>query len=66
MTTLAADYPKEQARLRELIEAYREIGPAGAFGLYAIERVLARADTASAGHDTVALIRCLSEMRECQ
>lgn len=65
MTTLADKYPKEQARLRELLEAYKEI-PAGAFGYASIKRVLERADIASATHDTVEMLRCLQEMEECQ
>lgn len=65
MATLAEDYPKQQARLRELIEQYRAIGPAGNFGRVMIEQVLQRADKAAAEHDTVAMIRSFAEMKGC-
>ena len=32
MASLAEEYPKEQARLRELSQAYSEIGLPGAYG----------------------------------
>lgn len=66
MSTLADEYPKEQERLRELIQQYKEIGPAGAFGLAAISDVLRRADIASASQNTVAMIRCFQEMKSCK
>lgn len=65
-TTLADAYPQEQARLRELLDAYREIGPAGAFGHAAISDVLRRADEAAAQQDVVAMLRVFQEMKECQ
>lgn len=64
--TLAEMYPIEQERLRELIDAYRDIGPAGAYGLHIIRQVLARADKAAAEHDTVAMLRAYKEMKDCQ
>lgn len=64
--TFPEEYAAEQARLRELIEVYREIGPAGSFGASAITAVLNAANKAAAEHDTVAMIRCLVEMRECE
>lgn len=64
--TLAEAFPLEQARLRELIDAYRDIGPAGAFGLAMIRQTLARADAAVASHDTVAMLRAYEEMKGCE
>ena len=32
MESLGEKYPKEQARLRELLGRYKEIGPSGSFG----------------------------------
>lgn len=63
---LAEAYPKEQARLRELIEQYRAIGPAGTFGLAVIQDVLTRSEKAAAEQDTVTMIRCYQEMQECK
>jgi hypothetical protein len=64
--TLAEAFPLEQARLRELCDAYRDIGPAGAFGLAMIRLTLKRADEAAASHDTVAMLRSYEEMKDCQ
>ena len=66
MSSLGEEYPKEQERLRGLIEQYKEIGPAGAFGLMAIRSVLRRADIAAASQDTIEMIRCYNEMKGCQ
>ncbi len=66
MTSLGDEYPKEQARLRGLLEQYREIGPAGAFGHMMISQVLARADQAAVSGDVVAMIASFKEMKECK
>lgn len=66
METLGDAYPKEQARLRRLIEAYRKIGPAGTFGRMMIEDTLRRADEAAISGDLVAMIRLYKEMQDCQ
>jgi len=64
--TLAEVFPLEQARLRELIDAYRDIGPAGAFGLAMIRQTLSRADVAMASGDVAAMLRAYEEMRGCE
>jgi len=64
MTSLADEYPKEQARVRKVLGHYKEIGPAGVFGATMIEDLLRRADKASAEQDTVEMIRCFKEMQE--
>jgi hypothetical protein len=56
MSNLAEEYPKEQARLRALLEQYTAIGPAGAFGHAMISQVLARADRAAVRSDLPAMI----------
>ena len=66
MASLAEEYPKEQARLRELSQAYSEIGPPGAYGKAAIDSVLNRAEAAAASHDTVAMIYAYREMEGCE
>ncbi len=66
METLGDAYPKEQARLRELIAEYTAIGPAGTFGRMIIEDVLKRADKAAIEGDLVAMVRVFKEMKECQ
>jgi len=64
--SLAEQYPEEQARCRELLAWYKEIGPAGAFGAAAIEQVLNEAEAAAARHDTVAMIRAFKRMQGCE
>ena len=66
MSNLAEGYPKEQARCRELLEAYKSIGTAGAFAHMIISDVLRRADKAAAEQDLAAMIRVYKEMKECQ
>lgn len=61
--TLAEALPLEQARCRELLVAYKEIGPAGAFGAVVIEEALRQADVASASGDVVAMIRSYQELK---
>ena len=62
--TLGDALPKEQARVREILGAYREIGPAGAFGAALIEHALRRADMAVMSGDVAAMIRSYNELRE--
>ena len=64
--TLADAYPREQARLRDLLTIYRDLGPIGAFGYAAISDVASRADKAAAEGDTIAMIGLLQEMRGCE
>lgn len=64
MTSLAEEYPKQQARLRELLEQYETIGQAGLFARAMIKVALNRADRAAAEQDTVAMIKCFQEMKE--
>jgi len=63
LRTIGDDFPKEQARLRELLVGYREIGPVGRFGAMLIEEVLKRADHAVMAGDVVAMIRLYKEMQ---
>lgn len=64
--TLAEAYPREQARVREVLGYYKEIGPAGTFGAAMIENVLQRADQAAAEQDLAAMLRSYREMQEIE
>ena len=64
MTSLGEEYPKEQARCRELLTQYQEIGPPGRFGALMIEDMLCRADEAAISGDVIAMIRLYEEMKE--
>lgn len=66
MSSLAEQYPKEQARLRELLKLYREIGAPGMFGAAMIERTLAEADEAIASGDLTSMIIAFQKMKECE
>lgn len=60
---LAEALPKEQARVRELIEMYREIGPAGAFARMMMEHSLRAADKAASEGDVVAMLRAYEDLK---
>lgn len=63
MTSLAEEYPKQQARCRELLKGYYEIGSVGAFGAAVIEHILREADRAIANQDVVAMLRSFENMK---
>ena len=65
MTTLGDEFPKEQARCRELLKECYKIGPAGTFAAFMLEQLLRQADKASIEGDTVAMIQLYQEMKEC-
>lgn len=60
--SLAEALPEQQARCRELLNIYREIGPAGQFGAMVIEAALQRADRAAARQDVVAMLAAYKEL----
>jgi hypothetical protein len=64
--TVGEDFPRQQARVRRLLEAYREIGPAGQFGMAMIEADLREADEAQASGDIVRILRAYQALKECK
>lgn len=62
MTSVGADFPVQQARVRKLMVEYREIGPAGAFALAMMEQALAAADAAMASGDIVAILGAYTDL----
>lgn len=67
MASVGEDFPREQARLRQLIQDYRELpGGVGRLGALMIEQTLQEADQAHASGDIVAILRAYAAMRECQ
>ena len=66
MSSVGEEFPKEQARVRELLQVYRDIGPAGTFGATMIEQVLKRADEAAISGDVVAILRSYEELKGCK
>ena len=63
METLGDSLPKEQARARELLDTYKNIGPAGAFGAAMIEQALQRADKAVISGDLVEMIQAYKVLK---
>lgn len=66
MKTLGEAYPEQQARVREILECYRELGPVGQFGAIMIEDLLKRADKAVMEQDLPAMIQIFQEMKEVE
>lgn len=62
-TSVGEDFPKQQARARELLQQYKEIGPVGRFGAAMIEQALQRADQAAMSGDVVAIVRSYEELK---
>ncbi len=64
METLGDALPKEQARVREILGHYKEIGPAGMFGAAMIEASLRKADAAVMSGDLLAMIDAYNDLNE--
>jgi hypothetical protein len=62
--TLADALPKECARVREILESYKEIGAPGLFGAMMIESSLSLADEAVKSGDVVAMLRALKDLED--
>lgn len=65
MSSVGIEFPKEQARVRELLGIYKTI-PTGMFGAAMIEKVLQRADQAAMSGDPVAILRSYEELKGCE
>ena len=64
--SLAEALPQEQARVREVLGHYKEIGPAGMFGARMIEASLQNADVAVMSGDVVAMLRAYTDLKEIE
>ena len=64
METLGEAFPKEQARVREVLGHYKEIGRPGMFGAAMIEMALQRADMAASCGDVVMMLQVYEELKE--
>jgi hypothetical protein len=65
-STLGDALPREIERCQELLVAYAEIGPAGAFGAAMIRRDIAAAHKAMMEGDCVAMIRAYEALKVCR
>ncbi len=66
MSSLAECLPKEQARVREVLGMYKDIGPAGAFGAAMIEQSLKNADEAAMSGDIVRMLTAYEDLKEIE
>ncbi len=66
MSTVGEDFPREQARVRELLGEYRRLGAVGAFGAAMLEQSLREADEAMASGDIVRILAAYKGLTECQ
>ena len=64
--TLGSELPKQQARVRELLIAYRGIGLGGVIGAAMLEQVLKKADKAAISGDVAAMIVSYNELKGCE
>lgn len=64
--SLAEALPKEQARVREVLGHYKEIGPPGAFAVVMIEQSLRSADKAVMSGDVVAILAAYEDLKQIQ
>ncbi len=64
MNSLGDALPAEQARVREILGLYKEIGAAGAFGAAMIEQSLNRADKAVISGDVSAMLAAYKDLQE--
>lgn len=64
--SLGEAIPIEQARVREVLAAYKSIGQSGLFGAAMIERDLAAMDRAVISGDVVQMIRCFQALKEIE
>ena len=66
METLGESLLKEQARVREVLGHYKEIGPAGAFGASHIEQSLQQADQAIITGDIVGMLKAYEDLKSIE
>jgi len=64
--SIGEDYPRQQARAREMLQVYRDLGHAGAFGAIMIERDIKEADEAAMSGDLARMIRAYAALKEIQ
>lgn len=63
MKTVGSDFPAQLLRARELLDAYHEIGPVGAFGAAVIQQTIASAQAAWESGDVVRILQAYEALR---
>ncbi len=62
--SVGSAFPGEMARVQEVLDSYRAIGPAGAFAAAWIQDTITRADAAWKSGDVLRIISAFQELRE--
>lgn len=65
-SSVGEDFPKEQARCRDLLVQYKRIGLPGTFGASIIEATLRKADEAMASGDVVEILKAYQAMTKLE
>lgn len=63
-TTVGDDFPVQQARVRQIQQDAREIGPEGHFLVVMCEQALREAEAAAISGDIVRILRAYQELKE--
>lgn len=63
MSSVGEEILNELKRNRELLEAYKEIGPAGTFGYTMINADIDAAEKALSDNDVIAIIQCYEKLK---
>jgi hypothetical protein len=66
MSSLGEEYPKEQARCRELLAEYKALGSVGMFGAAHIEQTLREADEAAISGDLPRMLLAYEAMKSVE
>ncbi len=66
MSDMITGVQDEIARNKSVLKMYEDIGANGAFGAAMIKGAITRAEASIADNDVVAMVNCLSELRETQ
>lgn len=61
--SIGSEMPKLQAKVREILGRYKDIGPAGAFGVMNIEASLRAADEAVISGDIIKIIQAYEDLK---
>jgi len=63
MSSVGEEFPKEQARVRELQKQYHEIGAPGAIAAAMMDQALRRAEQAASSGDVLEILRSYAELK---
>jgi len=66
VSSVGEDFPKQQARVRDVLEQFKKIGPAGAIGAALIEHSLRQADDALASGDVLKILVAYDGLRKIE